>query len=664
MTSRWSLPEDDQPAATAPAAPSASLTDPILYVGGISEAVSDAQIVEALWECLKVRPRIERAGDPSAPAKGHIEFESLDRAQKAYATVNGQAFPEFSSALSLHLSPALTEDPAPNAVPRLFKSLPLNTTAGSLFDLCRPFGPVHRVALQLAEGPRRSSGASTVFKGQALVTFYDEEHAKVATEELHCSELHGNTIIVQNFIPARARKSDIGAATATASPQQSPSRWAAPAAFTPGELALGHGHPPLNAVAAPFTPPQQRSFSTTSQVSIHAGGSPTSPRVSQHGNGSPLPSAQSAIPIDPSNLFVKSLDPTITSQDLFFLFKNFGRIISAKVMTDAEGRSKEFGFVSYEQPEQAAAALQAMNGQPAGPSERIITVRFHEPKKFREGRMRQASSADGMSELDHGMQSLSTTATPDLSPNPNTYSPSPDTPRRASSTFESSPALAASSRATSPSSSPVALPQSEHDRLVSAVQKLEPTQFGEIVQLLEGLPKKDRAMCLFNPEYLKQKVADALIILSSDDETTAASTTSPAPAVSADPAPLPSSTSTPAHPAEPLPASLPELAALPAATIISLESQLGPLGVGKVEEEKRSEMDSFMDGLEGKPPHEVKQKLGERLFKAIKATGIKGAPRITIALLDTEELRPLAHLINLPQVLKEKVLIAAATPAK
>lgn len=25
------------------------------------------------------RPRIERSGDPSAPAKGSIEFESLDR---------------------------------------------------------------------------------------------------------------------------------------------------------------------------------------------------------------------------------------------------------------------------------------------------------------------------------------------------------------------------------------------------------------------------------------------------------------------------------------------------------------------------------------------------------------------------------------------------------
>ena len=56
MTSRWSLPEDDQPApSTSVAAPSALLTEPVLFVDGIIEAVPDAKIVEALWECLKVR---------------------------------------------------------------------------------------------------------------------------------------------------------------------------------------------------------------------------------------------------------------------------------------------------------------------------------------------------------------------------------------------------------------------------------------------------------------------------------------------------------------------------------------------------------------------------------------------------------------------------------
>lgn len=215
--------------------------------------------------------------------------------------------------------------------------------------------------------------------------------------------------------------------------------------------------------------------------------------------------------------------------------------------------------------------------------------------------------------------------TPDASPNPAYHS------RRTSSTFEGS-AQAESSPATSPSTSPVALPQSEHNRLVSAVQRIEPNQFGEVVQLLEGvsaagagtlfgvslttasrrsqLPKKERAMCLFNSEYLKQKVGDALLVLSSSDEETPAP-----PRASSAPEPSASAAQSPPSPAtattDVLPTSLAELGALPAATIIALEAKLGSLGVAKVDEDKKAEMDLFMDGHEGKAPHEVKQKLGE-----------------------------------------------------
>lgn len=215
--------------------------------------------------------------------------------------------------------------------------------------------------------------------------------------------------------------------------------------------------------------------------------------------------------------------------------------------------------------------------------------------------------------------------TPDASPNPAYHS------RRTSSTFEGS-ARAESSPATSPSTSPVALPQSEHDRLVSAVQRIEPNQFGEVVQLLEGvsatgvdislivslttasrppqLPKKARAMCLFNPEYLKQKVADALLVLSSSDDETPAPPPAPATPDPSESAPEASPSPVTATDAV-LPTSLVELGALPAATIIALEAQLGSLGVAEVDEDKKAEMDLFMDGLAGKAPHEVKQKLGE-----------------------------------------------------
>lgn len=55
--------------------------------------------------------------------------------------------------------------------------------------------------------------------------------------------------------------------------------------------------------------------------------------------------------------------------------------------------------------------------------------------------------------------------------------------------------------------------------------------------------------------------------------------------------------------------------------------------------------------------HDQKQKLGDRLFKIIKAFGVRNAPKLTIHLLDNEDLRSLAHLMTeQPEILKEKVL--------
>jgi len=50
------------------------------------------------------------------------------------------------------------------------------------------------------------------------------------------------------------------------------------------------------------------------------------------------------------------------SEDLEELFKEFGTIVSAAVITDREtGRSKGFGFVEYSSDEEAKAAIAALN---------------------------------------------------------------------------------------------------------------------------------------------------------------------------------------------------------------------------------------------------------------------------------------------------------------
>ncbi|KAA0195236.1 Polyadenylate-binding protein 1 [Fasciolopsis buskii] len=61
------------------------------------------------------------------------------------------------------------------------------------------------------------------------------------------------------------------------------------------------------------------------------------------------------------NLYVKNLDDSINDEELKKTFSKYGPITSAKVMTDANGRSKGFGFVCFTQPDQAARAVTEMH---------------------------------------------------------------------------------------------------------------------------------------------------------------------------------------------------------------------------------------------------------------------------------------------------------------
>ena len=64
-----------------------------------------------------------------------------------------------------------------------------------------------------------------------------------------------------------------------------------------------------------------------------------------------------------SNLFIFHLPNDWTDEDLRQNFETFGLIVSARIMTDREtGRSRGFGFVSYDNPQSAQAAVRGMNG--------------------------------------------------------------------------------------------------------------------------------------------------------------------------------------------------------------------------------------------------------------------------------------------------------------
>lgn len=244
----------------------------------------------------------------------------------------------------------------------------------------------------------------------------------------------------------------------------------------------------------------------------------------------------------------------------------------------------------------------------------------------------------------------------------------PSSPQPRSRTLATEPESRRSSeRSASPAAVPAAGPftsQSERERLLQAVARLGVSNAEEVVGLLQTLSKKERALCLFNTDVLRSKVTDAQSVLEASDsdseETHHISSKLQNITLQNGQLPTPQSTperraakssreaavvatGVPKQPAADL-MSTTDLAKLPAVRIIELASSEAPSPLmASPPTEVVQEIDRFVDGLVMKPVNEQKQKLGERLFKKIKELGFKGAPKLTIHLLDTEDLRALGQ---------------------
>ncbi|XP_057974713.1 polyadenylate-binding protein 3 [Malania oleifera] len=75
-----------------------------------------------------------------------------------------------------------------------------------------------------------------------------------------------------------------------------------------------------------------------------------------------------------ANLYMKNLDDSINDEKLKELFSEFGTIKSCKVMLDGQGLSKGSGFVAFSTPEEAARALNDMNGKMIGRKPLYVAV--------------------------------------------------------------------------------------------------------------------------------------------------------------------------------------------------------------------------------------------------------------------------------------------------
>jgi len=77
------------------------------------------------------------------------------------------------------------------------------------------------------------------------------------------------------------------------------------------------------------------------------------------------------------NVYVKNFDDSLDDVELEKMFSKFGKILSAKIMSDGSGKPKGFGFVAFEEPESAEDAVENMNEieVPGKPDKRLTVCR-------------------------------------------------------------------------------------------------------------------------------------------------------------------------------------------------------------------------------------------------------------------------------------------------
>ena len=79
--------------------------------------------------------------------------------------------------------------------------------------------------------------------------------------------------------------------------------------------------------------------------------------------GPPIQTTASNKGPDGANLFIFHIPNHFTNLDMYRLFCQYGNLLSVRIMVEKDtGRSRGFGFVSYDSPESAALAIKELNG--------------------------------------------------------------------------------------------------------------------------------------------------------------------------------------------------------------------------------------------------------------------------------------------------------------
>ncbi|VAH06820.1 unnamed protein product [Triticum turgidum subsp. durum] len=335
-----------------------------LFVGQVPKLMTEAELA-AMFRDVAVVDEVTVIRDKATKASRGCCFlicpsrEEADKAVNAFH--NKRTLPGAPSPLQVKYADGELE----RLEHKLFIGmLPKNVTDAEMTDLFSQYGNIKD--LQILRGSQQTSKA-----GCAFLKYETKDQAVAAIEALngkHKIEPQGtyglmqyplspmqNQAGFQNMVQPVNQGSSIRGVNSELSPNSVARSFNSMQLGSPYPAGPGMQYPGSYPGGGINSRPYMNSLNSVKVPNANAT-SPTSSSTSSN-TGPQLEGPPGA------NLFIYHIPQEFGDQDLANAFQSFGRVLSAKVFVDkTTGASKCFGFVSYDSPAPAQAAISMMNG--------------------------------------------------------------------------------------------------------------------------------------------------------------------------------------------------------------------------------------------------------------------------------------------------------------
>ncbi|KAG1371189.1 putative RNA-binding protein BRN1 [Cocos nucifera] len=342
-----------------------------LFIGMLPKNATEAEVSVLFSKYGNIKDLQILRGPQQTSKAGcaFLKYESKDQALAALEALNGKYRMEVSSPLQVKYADGELE----RLEHKLFIGmLPKNATEAEVSVLFSKYGNIKD--LQILRGPQQTSKA-----GCAFLKYESKDQALAALEALNGKyrmEPTGTYGLIQYPLASMQNQAPFnnmippvnqGNTICGISPDLSPGT--VPRNFVTMQSAgyMGSGYPAMPGVRYPLAYPSGMMGhrpSGNSHGSVQLLNTKSNPASSSSTKTSPRGQAEGP---PGANLFIYHIPQEFGDEQLSNAFQGFGRVLSAKVFIDkATGVSKCFGFVSYDSPVAAQAAINVMNGSQLG----------------------------------------------------------------------------------------------------------------------------------------------------------------------------------------------------------------------------------------------------------------------------------------------------------